>query len=275
MCRRVSGFIDLLVIPDAVLYYCTMNFAYLNEVFASIQGEGLHIGERHIFVRFQGCDMRCCYCDTPAAITDLDGSSGREFCSIQVSHELAASRDRIANPVSASCLSELCSRLVIPGPSLPMISITGGEPLLQHEFLALWLPHARGKFRILLETNGIHADVMNLLNDSVDIVAMDLKLPSATGLRAYWDEHRKFLLSAAGTELFIKAVVTHATLLKDVLIAARLIADINSSIPFILQPANGILKPDPQMLVDFQESALGIIKDVRVIPQAHKILNVP
>jgi len=252
-----------------------MNFAILNEVFASIQGEGPRIGERHIFVRFQGCDMRCSYCDTPTAIANEDGAGGREFCSVQVSHELSVSRERISNPVSDSLLSELCSKLVVSGPSVPMISLTGGEPLMQHEFLATWLPQARRKFRILLETSGIHAEFMALLNDFVDVVAMDFKLPSATGLRSYWDEHRKFLLSAARTDVYAKAVVTRTTSLSDVLNAVRLIAEVDCTIPLILQPASGNLKPDPQMLVDFQEDALGIISDVRVIPQAHKILNVP
>jgi 7-carboxy-7-deazaguanine synthase len=252
-----------------------MSFARLNEVFASIQGEGLRIGERHIFVRFQGCDMSCCFCDTPASIAELDSAGGQEFCSIQVSHELSAGRDRISNPVSAFRLSELCSSLAVPGPSVPMISLTGGEPLLQHEFLAAWLPQTRGKFRILLETNGVHAAAMKVLSGLVDIVSMDVKLPSATGLRSFWEEHRQFLLATADADLFVKAVVTCDTQREDILIAARLIADINGSIPLIIQPACGGLKPDPQSLMDFQDAALGIIEDVRVIPQAHKILNVP
>ncbi len=249
--------------------------ARLNEVFSSIQGEGVHIGERHIFVRFQGCDMNCCFCDTPASITDVDDLVGQTFCSIQTSREFSDAHVLIPNPISASRLTELCSRLVVPGPGRPILSITGGEPLLQQEFLFYWLPQARKDFRIYLETNGIQVDALKKIRNAVDVVSMDIKLPSATGLRAFWDEHRRFLHAAAETNIFVKAVVTRVTDTEDILISARLIADINKSIPFVLQPASGNLKPNPQMLVEFQDAALSIIEDVRVIPQAHKILDVP
>lgn len=34
------------------------------EIFASINGEGPCAGELALFVRFQGCNLRCSYCDT-------------------------------------------------------------------------------------------------------------------------------------------------------------------------------------------------------------------
>jgi 7-carboxy-7-deazaguanine synthase len=252
-----------------------MIYAHLNEVFASIQGEGISVGERHIFVRFQGCNMRCCFCDTPASIAAVDNPVGQVFCSIQVSRELLGAREHIPSPVSVSQLAELCSRLVVPGPGRPILSLTGGEPLLQQEFLADWLPQVRKDFRIYLETNGVQVEAMKKISSAVDVVSMDFKLPSATGLRAFWDEHRRFLLAAAGTDLFVKAVITRITRKEDILTSARLIADINKAIPFVIQPAGGDLKPSSQILVEFQEAALGIIEDVRVIPQTHKILDVP
>ncbi len=42
--------------------------AKISEIFSSIQGEGLYLGKRHIFVRFFGCNMRCAYCDTMPSI---------------------------------------------------------------------------------------------------------------------------------------------------------------------------------------------------------------
>lgn len=252
-----------------------MNAAFLNEIFASIQGEGPWVGERHIFVRFQGCDLRCRYCDTPASVSPAPGTAQAAFFDAPAAKDAMSNIERLANPVSPASLTELCSRLVLSGPSRPTISLTGGEPLLQHLFLAAWLPTVKDRYRIYLETSGIHADAVYVLRDLIDVVSMDIKLPSSTGLEPLWKEHERFLGSLRNTAVIVKAVVTRDTLLDDILASARLIAEEDASIPFILQPASGTLQPDSRMLVELQNSALGMIPDVRVIPQIHKMLNVP
>ena len=252
-----------------------MEQATVHEIFASIQGEGPWVGERHIFVRLQGCDVQCRYCDTPASVPSAEGAPGTEFARVQSSFGPSASFDPVPNPVSASLLSELCSRLIIPGPSRPTLSLTGGEPLLQHEFLAEWLPVAKKHYRVYLETNGIRYEAMNLIAGFVDVVSMDFKLPSSTGLRPFWEEHERFLSSAAGADLFVKAVVTRDTKKDDILTSARLIAGRDASVFLVLQPAGGSLCPDAKTLIDYQEAALGILPFVRVIPQVHKMMKVP
>jgi 7-carboxy-7-deazaguanine synthase len=251
-----------------------MKYASLHEVFSSIQGEGPWIGERHIFVRFLGCDIQCRYCDTPAAMQSGQDDLGSKVCKVQ---KTAGSNeyDQIENPITSHALTEYCSRLVIPGPSHATLSLTGGEPLLNRDFLMEWLGHARRHFRVYLETNGIHADAMQELRDLVDVISMDFKLPSATGLRPFWDEHKQFLAASKGKMLFVKAVVTGDTFLNDILTSARIIAGFDNSIPLVIQPAGGALAPEASLLVDFQDAALEIIPNVRVIPQAHKILKVP
>jgi len=251
-----------------------MKRAAIHEIFASIQGEGIWIGERQIFVRFLGCDLHCRYCDTPDAVRGGSEPLNSNVCRIQEKVD-AYEYMQVPNPVSASELMEYCGRLIIPGPSRPVLSITGGEPLLHREFLSEWLPATRDAFRIYLETNGIHSETMQSLKEHIDVVSMDFKLPSATGLRPYWEEHKQFLSAAHGKKIFVKAVVTRDTAQDDILTAAIIIEKINKDIPMVLQPATGPLAPEPMMLLKYQNLALGLIKDVRVIPQAHKVLDVP
>lgn len=251
-----------------------MKRAAIQEIFSSIQGEGPYVGERHIFVRFIGCDIRCRYCDTPAVVQVSSERLSSQPCRVQTS---ATSYDHedVSNPVPAIDLTEFCTRLIVPGPSRPTLSLTGGEPLLQHDFLAEWLPMVRGVFSIYLETNGIHAGAMRDLRDLVDVVSMDFKLPSATGLRPFWDEHEQFLSAVDGKKHFVKVVVTRDTNSADIITAGKLIAGLNKSLPLILQPANGEYAPESAMLIEFQNTALSLVEDVRVIPQIHKVLQVP
>jgi len=246
--------------------------SYLDEIFSSVQGEGPWIGERQIFVRFLGCDLHCRYCDTPAAINSemrVTGGCRAQRSLDSFDHEI------IPNPLTASVLTERCLRLAIPGPFRPILSLTGGEPLLHAAFLAEWLPQIRERCGVYLETNGIHEQTMKALVPLIDVVSMDFKLPSATGLRSYWEEHRLFLSAAQGKKLFVKAVVTSDTSSADIVTASELIAGFTRVIPLILQPASGALAPEPAALLAFQKTALRITADVRIIPQAHKILKVP
>lgn len=257
--------------------FCTiicMKHARLYEVFSSIQGEGPWIGQRQIFVRFAGCTIRCRYCDTQDAAQIQEGQHQPQFCSIQSSSG-SIKREQALNPVSPQALTTFCTRLIIPGPSRPVISLTGGEPLLQTSFLMEWLPSVRNDFIIYLETNGIHADEMKAIHDVVDIVSIDFKLPSSTGLRPYWDDHTKFLQSTLGKTLYVKVVVTRDTKVEDIHTACKIIASVGRTIMLVMQPASGPLAPESPMLMAYQQTALRTIEDVRVIPQAHKILNVP
>ncbi len=251
-----------------------MKDAHVEEIFSSMQGEGLWVGQRHIFVRFSGCDIRCCYCDTPEAVQSTDGGGTPRSCRVQRSTD-SAEYERVPNPLSRRQLTEFCTRLIVRGPSYPTLSLTGGEPLLQHQFLVEWLPHMRKDFRIYLETSGIHYRAMEDLRNLVDVVSMDFKLPSATGLGPFWDEHSRFLSTVRRKSVFVKVVTTRDTLQEDILTSAKIIAGIDGSIPLIIQPVSGRLAPDSIMLIELQNAALRILQDVRVIPQVHKILHMP
>lgn len=246
----------------------------LEEIFASIQGEGPWVGQRHIFVRLRGCDLSCAYCDTPAARSGFEQSGKDPGCRVQRSAG-TFERESVSSCLTPDQVSAFCERLRIPGPGVPTISLTGGEPLLQAGFLLAWLPAIKSSYRVYLETSGIHAEAMKSLRRLVDVVCMDFKLPSATGLRSFWREHESFLSAAKGSVIIIKAVVTASTSRGDVETAARLIREREPGASFIIQPASGAYAPAPEFLMELQNQALGSIADVRVIPQVHKILKVP
>ena len=115
---------------------------------------------------------------------------------------------------------------------------------------------------------------MEDLRDLVDIVSMDFKLPSATGLGPFWDEHSKYLSVVRGKSVFVKLVMTRETLYDDIMTSVNIIAGIDGAIPLIIQPASGRFAPESVTLVELQNAALRILQDVRIIPQVHKVLDV-
>jgi 7-carboxy-7-deazaguanine synthase len=249
-----------------------MKKAFIKEIFASVQGEGPWAGQRHIFIRFIGCDLRCGYCDTLHALPTDDAAS--RTCSAQLSFA-SPEREQVVNPVSSDALSALCERLRVRGPARPIVSLTGGEPLLHAAFLREWLPRARQTFGVYLETNGVNHAAMREIASLIDTVSMDMKLPSATGQPERWDDHRLFLDAAGKAAITVKAVITRDTTGDDLMTAVRLTAAHDRAVPFIIQPVSGNLAPAAEALTRMQNAALSLLEDVRVIPQLHKVLGLP
>jgi 7-carboxy-7-deazaguanine synthase len=245
--------------------------ASVHEIFASFQGEGPWVGQRQVFIRFSGCDIACRYCDTP--LSARPANEDNAVCRVQKSPS-AFDYEKVPDRMSETELSRFCSRLSLHGPARTVISLTGGEPLLQDRFLEQWLQSIKQSYTIYLETNGLRYEAMARIRPLVDLVSMDFKLPSATGLRPYWEEHQRFLAAARGDLLFVKAVVTKDTVRDDVTRSAQIIAAFDPGIPFVIQPSSGRLAPGPDLLIEFQNHALSLLKDVRVIPQIHVQLGV-
>jgi 7-carboxy-7-deazaguanine synthase len=248
------------------------NTAQLAEVFSSFQGEGLYVGERQLFIRFAGCNLTCQYCDSPAALVvtpdyKIELTSG--------THKFEAR----PNPLTSEQLLALVEELTQPGDAHHSLSLTGGEPLLQVDFLKGFLPELkkRRKLPVYLESNGVLPDHLGELIELVDIIAMDLKLPSATGLSPYWQEHKKFLETAYLKEVFVKVVVTKETKIMELDEAARTVAAVDEKIPLVIQPVtpHGPVKhrPEAGQLLAWQAAAKRHLKNVRVIPQVHKLLG--
>jgi organic radical activating enzyme len=222
-----------------------MNKAKITEIFTSIQGEGLYIGQVQTFVRFYGCNIKCGFCDERRK-TGFKEYSAQELMSVIIKE------------------------------SNRVISFTGGEPLLYAGFLKEILPELKKKgFIVYLETNGTLKNKLLKIIDFLDIISMDIKLPSSTGCRAYWKAYTDFLKEAVKKKAFVKSVITNKTTLSDIRKAVSIIKRIDEAIFFILQPVtinNKIQKiTKAQKFLDIANSTLD---NVRFIPQVHKILDI-
>ncbi len=248
--------------------------ARLVEVFSAIQGEGLNVGTRQIFVRFGFCDLRCHFCDS--AHTWI----APQTCQIERSPGLRDFETH-PNPVSLASLLNWLNRQNQPGLH-DSISLTGGEPLLHAPFLAQFLPQVRQQagLPIYLETGGHRPDQLSIILPYLDSVGMDLKLPSVSG-ETLWQAHDEFLsrCRVAQVDVFVKIIISSQTDLRELVQAAQLVAAVSSDIPVFLQPvtplnsANSLSAPSPEQVLVWQALMKQSLKQVRVIPQTHKLMN--
>jgi len=253
--------------------------APLVEVFCSIQGEGIHVGRRQIFVRTFGCNLSCDYCDTLAALrTPHSALRIGEWSVFSPEGEISSHPNPATVDEVIAAVREL-ERISGPHHSA---SITGGEPLLHPRFVA---DLARGLGEIglpvHLETNATLPEALAEVLPHVDVVAADVKLKSAAGENVHLSLHREFLslVAQAGKEVFVKMIVTEGTDLNEVEAAAEMVAEVNAGIPLVIQPATAVpgkpyLTPTGASLAEMQRVCLRHLRDVRAIPQCHKILGV-
>ena len=235
------------------------------EIFSSIQGEGKYVGCRQIFVRLEGCNLDCTYCDTENEI------GGHAHCMVE---ERAGTHELIPyeNPLSVEKVAEIVTHLTgdVPHHSL---SITGGEPLLHVPFIKELAAHI--DLPIFLETNGTLDRALAECIDCISHISMDLKLPDVLSAPV-WDAHARFLEIACTKDVYVKVVVAAETSAEDVGHAAHLVADIAPATLLILQPVTpygGCTAPTPARLLELQRIALRHISDVRIIPQTHRMMD--
>jgi 7-carboxy-7-deazaguanine synthase len=132
----------------------------VNEIYLSLQGESTFAGLPCVFIRLTACDLRCSYCDTAYAFTEGKKKSLAEI--LEKVHELAAPFSNLKSQVSNL--------------KLPLVELTGGEPLLQKNSLPLMKFLCDDGFTVLIETSGAH-DISPI--DSRVRRIMDLKCPSS------------------------------------------------------------------------------------------------
>jgi 7-carboxy-7-deazaguanine synthase len=116
------------------------------EIYVSIQGESTHVGRPCVFVRLTACDLRCRWCDTPYAFT-----GGKKMTIDEVAFEVARLKT-------------------------PLVELTGGEPLLQPDAIALMERLLEAGCEVLLETGG-HRPIAGVPEEVVRI--LDVKCPAS------------------------------------------------------------------------------------------------
>lgn len=215
----------------------------IREIFTSIQGEGPLIGYKQLFIRFCNCNLNCKYCDTDFDIRKSEDYQPNELIKICEQH--------------TDCHS---------------VSLTGGEPLTEVDFLADFLPMCT--MPIYLETNGTLYKELEKIIEYVDIISSDIKLPSSTGLKPDWDAHEKFFSIASEKELFAKVVfdknITDFEIAKVCSLCAK------NNIELILQPMmiSNEFGVNKDFMLETLNKCLKFYKAVRLIPQVHKFLEI-
>lgn len=118
----------------------------VNEIYHSIQGESTNAGLPCVFIRLTGCNLRCTYCDTEYAFFE-----GKERSFDEIIEEVRKYNCRL-------------------------VEVTGGEPLMQDESIALMKKLCDNGFNVMLETAG-NMPIKNV-DERIKII-MDLKCPSS------------------------------------------------------------------------------------------------
>ena len=236
----------------------------VNEIYLSLQGESTFAGLPCVFVRLTACNLRCSYCDTAYAFTE-----GKK----RTVGEVVARVRELAGPFSNP-------RSKIRDPRLPLVELTGGEPLLQPNALPLMKQLFDDGFTVLLETSGAH-DIAPI--DPRVRRIMDLKCPSSGEVaRNRWENIP--LLKATDEVKFVIGTVEDYKWSKEQLAKHNLVAICPLLFSWVapLAPAqqDKSLKKVPagQTPLTRKELAERIIADalpVRFQVQMHKVIWAP
>ena len=122
----------------------------INEIFKSIEGEGIRTGAPVTFIRLYGCNLNCSYCDTRYSCT------GEEYTEMNLS--------QVTKIVDAIGINK--------------VTVTGGEPLMHEGVYELISDLAERGYEVNIETNG-SIDIYPYLAMENVIITMDWKSPSS------------------------------------------------------------------------------------------------
>jgi 7-carboxy-7-deazaguanine synthase len=143
----------------------------VNEIFASIDGEGTRTGYPVVFLRLHGCNLHCSYCDTRYS---CDGSDYTEMAIEEIRKKIASF-------------------------GLSRVTVTGGEPLIQPDIDLLLVDLTYSGFQVNVETNG---SVPLGSHPAAGMYTMDYKCPSS-GMESHMHLENLYVLGEQDVLKFV------------------------------------------------------------------------
>lgn len=237
------------------------NRVQLNEIFVSIEGEGILAGTKTLFIRFSGCHLRCHWCDTKYSLSPISGKS------------------YTINEAKYLILQHL-------QPNLYKVNFTGGEPLLQTQSLIALADFVKSELKIktYLESSCFDWKRFELVLPYFDICKVEFKTSDSKVVESKYYENLlqnelrclDISLNRADKISFIKIVFTNSTTLdevRDLLSRVFERPNISNLSGMTLQPSYQYDSPSTKQILKIYDEACCFYKDVRVIPQMHKLLG--
>lgn len=231
--------------------------ARVSEIFTSIEGEGIFVGKKTLFIRLSGCHLKCRWCDTKYALP-LD--SGTDY-------QIDEIKDLIIKELR---------------PFTYKVNFTGGEPLLQTEAVIELADFIKKQtnLKTYIESSCFDSELFSKVLPYIDICKIEFKTDDSKVVED--EEYDNLILNeikclelAVGSNkaTYIKIVVTNSTNLESF---KNLVYSISKKIKpsdilgFIIQPSFGIDQPTVNMLLDTYDVVQPMFPEVRIIPQLHK-----
>ena len=231
--------------------------ARVSEIFTSIEGEGVFVGKKTLFIRLSGCHLKCRWCDTRYALP-LD--SGTDY-------QIDEIKDLIIKELR---------------PFTYKVNFTGGEPLLQTEAVIELADFIKKQtsLKTYIESSCFDSELFSKVLPYMDICKVEFKTHDS---KVVEDEEYDNLISneikclelaiESNKATYIKIVVTNSTNLESF---KNLVYNISKKIKpsdilgFIIQPSFGIDQPTVNKLLDTYDIVQPMFPEVRIIPQIHK-----
>ena len=233
----------------------------LFEIFTSVEGEGILYGTKTLFVRLAGCPFTCFYCDTKET---LPLNSGTPYTIMDANHLIDSNLKNYTYKVN----------------------FTGGDPLIQHEAVALLAKHVQDK-KILtyLESSCFDIDRFNHVLPFIDIIKIEFKTKDSDFVDSKHYEKlightMKCLESSVKSKktTFIKIVVSSKTQADEFTVLVNKIFGVVSKDDidgFVIQPTYGIAQPSLDLLLSLYDLVYPHYTGVKVVPQLHKFIDAP